>query len=558
MHMKKATNITLATLAAALLASSCIKEADPYEIATEDQVTLETLIEGIPASLVQAGSAGYASEGQAWDFALPAIHIATESMTGDVAIGGNIGYDWFAQWGTNEALGADYAVGALTWNNYYAWIMATNNVIKQIDASDFATLDATQKSYLGFAYAYRAMFYLDLVRLYEFKENNYTEAPGVLGLGVPIVLPETTEAEAKNNPRAKVDDIYDQVIFPDLDKAEELLSGFTAPDKYTISPALVYGLKARAWLERGTAKNDAEAYVSAAEYARLAINASGCTPLTQEQWEDPSNGFNSATANNAWIWGLALPSESVANLFCFTAHMSTENAWSAYGNDACRCINSNLYNSIDLRDFRRHSWLDPDRKDPEKESYDYKSCRKEGKEYFNELPDYANIKFRPAQGAYEDFKVGGAADHPYMRVEEMYFTAAEAALRSENLPNNVQVARDLMNTVMAERDTRYNANNRSGLNLGATTTTWTGSLLEDILIQRRIELWGEYGRLFDVRRLGQGIDRRADDGFSEECLSGMSRRNVDLTKADTYDWVMTIPQDEINANPNINEEDQNP
>ena len=149
-------------------------------------------------------------------------------------------------------------------------------------------------------------------------------------------------------------------------------------------------------------------------------------------------------------------------------------------------------------------------------------------------------------------------DYIYMRVEEMYFTAAEAALRSENLPNNVQVARDLMNTVMAERDTRYNANNRSGLNLGATTTTWTGSLLEDILIQRRIELWGEYGRLFDVRRLGQGIDRRADDGFSEECLSGMSRRNVDLTKADTYDWVMTIPQDEINANPNINEEDQNP
>ena len=114
MHMKKATNITLATLAAALLASSCIKEADPYEIATEDQVTLETLIEGIPASLVQAGSAGYAKDGQAWDFALPAIHIATESMTGDVAIGGNIGYDWFAQWGTNEALGADYAVGALT------------------------------------------------------------------------------------------------------------------------------------------------------------------------------------------------------------------------------------------------------------------------------------------------------------------------------------------------------------------------------------------------------------------------------------------------------------
>ena len=115
-----------------------------------------------------------------------------------------------------------------------------------------------------------------------------------------------------------------------------------------------------------------------------------------------------------------------------------------------------------------------------------------------------------------------------------------------------------MNTVMAERDSKYNANNRSGLNLGATTTTWTGSLLEDIITQRRIELWGEYGRLFDVRRLGQGIDRRSDDGFSEECISGMNRRNVDITKPDTYDWVLTIPKAELDANPNINEEDQNP
>lgn len=509
MHMKKATNITLATLAAALLASSCIKEADPYEIATEDQVTLETLIEGIPASLVQAGSAGYASEGQAWDFALPAIHIATESMTGDVAIGGNIGYDWFAQWGTNEALGADYAVGALTWDNYYAWIMAANNVIKQIDASDFATLDATQKSYLGFAYAYRAMFYLDLVRLYEFKENNYTEAPGVLGLGVPIVLPETTEAEAKNNPRAKVDDIYDQVIFPDLDKAEELLSGFTAPDKYTISPALVYGLKARAWLERGTAKNDAEAYVSAAEYARLAINASGCTPLTQEQWEDPSNGFNSAMSNNAWIWGLALPSESVANLFCFTAHMSTENAWSAYGNDACRCINSNLYNSIDLRDFRRHSWLDPDRG-----SYSYKSCRPDGKEYFAEkLADYVNIKFRPAQGAYKDFKVGGAADHCCMRVEEMYFIEAEATAQAGDVQGGIRLLNEFM--------TKYRMMDGAVYDCSAQSTL--KSFVNELMLQKRIEFWGEGIVMFDMKRLDMSSKR----GYVGTNAPASYRLNVD-------------------------------
>ena len=494
--MKNILKISAAAAAMTLALSGCIKDATPTQIATEDQVTLETLVRGIPAALVMYNSTGYAQDGAAWDFSLPAIHLATESMTGDLVVTGNIGYDWFTQWGTNVSLGSDYAVGALTWDNYYTWIMMANNVIKQIDASDFSSLDATQRSYLGFAYTYRAMFYLDLVRLYEFKENTVTEAPELLGLGVPVVLPETTEAEAKNNPRAKVDDIYDKVIFPDLDNAEELLENYTAPDKYTISLALVYGLKARAWLERGTAKNDAESYRQAAEYARQAITASGCTPLTQEQWEDPTNGFNSATSNNAWIWGLALPSESVANLFCFTAHMSTENAWSAYGNDACRCINSNLYNSIDLRDFRRHSWLDPARKDPEKESYDYKSCRKEGKEYFNELPDYANIKFRPAQGAYEDFKVGGAADHPYMRVEEMYFIEAEAKAH-ENLGEGIRLLNEFMNNY------RIVGGGYDCTNMSSSVENFTNELM----LQKRIEFWGEGIVMFDMKRLDMSSKR---------------------------------------------------
>ncbi|WP_288290079.1 RagB/SusD family nutrient uptake outer membrane protein, partial [uncultured Alistipes sp.] len=212
--MKNILKISAAAAAMTLALSGCIKDATPTQIATEDQVTLETLVRGIPAALVMYNSTGYAQDGAAWDFSLPAIHLATESMTGDLVVTGNIGYDWFTQWGTNVSLGSDYAVGALTWDNYYTWIMMANNVIKQIDASDFSSLDATQRSYLGFAYTYRAMFYLDLVRLYEFKENTVTEAPELLGLGVPVVLPETTEAEAKNNPRAKVDDIYDKVIFP--------------------------------------------------------------------------------------------------------------------------------------------------------------------------------------------------------------------------------------------------------------------------------------------------------------------------------------------------------
>lgn len=515
-----------AAVSVVFLLEGCIKEATPTDVATEDQVSLETTVRGIPAALVQAGSAGYANQGAAWDFALPAIHLATESMTGDLVVTGNIGYDWFSQWGTNDALGADYAVGALTWDNYYTWIMMANSVISQIDASDLSSLESDEKTYLGFAYAYRAMFYFDLVRLYEFKKNTVTQADDVLGLGVPIVLPETTEAQAKNNPRAKVDDIYDTVIFPDLDMAEELLATYAAPDKYTISLAFVYGMKARAYLERGTAFNDAgntaesvSAYKSAAEYARKAITASGCTPLTQDQWEDPINGFNNAGSNNAWIWGLALPSESVTNLFCFTAHMSCENDWAPY--HAGRGISRNLYNSINLKDFRRHSWLDPDRG-----SYDYKSCRDDADKYFAEsLADYANIKFRPAQGAYEAYNVGGAADHCCMRVEEMYFIEAEATAQAGDLAGGISLLNDFMTSYRMMDGASYDCSARS---------TTLSSFINELMLQKRIEFWGEGIVMFDMKRLDMSSKR----GYVGTNAPASYRLNVD-GRAPYWNFVIT-------------------
>ena len=94
--MKNILKISIASLAAGLFATGCIKDAVPTDIAIESQVSLETTIRGIPAALVKAGSAGYADQGAAWDFSLPAIHLATESMTGDLVVTGNISYDWFS------------------------------------------------------------------------------------------------------------------------------------------------------------------------------------------------------------------------------------------------------------------------------------------------------------------------------------------------------------------------------------------------------------------------------------------------------------------------------
>ena len=107
---------------------------------------------------------------------------------------------------------------------------------------------------------------------------------------------------------------------------------------------------------------------------------------------------------------------------------------------------------------------------------------------------------------------------------------------------------------MAKRDPNYTCN-KTGKALGALTTDETGSLLEEILIQRRLELWGEDGRIMTIRRLRQGFQRAAEDGWHSELL--LTSRS--LNDPESYPWVLTIPITEISGNPNMNlNEDQNP
>ena len=137
-----------------------------------------------------------------------------------------------------------------------------------------------------------------------------------------------------------------------------------------------------------------------------------------------------------------------------------------------------------------------------------------------------------------------------MRVEEMYFNAAEAACRL----GDEATAKNYLMAVMSLRDSGYTCD-KTGTALGALTTDETGSLLEEILIQKRIELWGEFGRTFDIRRLKQGFRRTADQGWP----SGLLMANRPTSNPENYMWVLTIPQAEFDGNTNMDiSKDQNP
>lgn len=142
-------------------------------------------------------------------------------------------------------------------------------------------------------------------------------------------------------------------------------------------------------------------------------------------------------------------------------------------------------------------------------------------------------------------------DYIFMRHEEMLLTEAEAECRL----GHDDIARSILMELMSKRDENYTCT-KTGTELGALTNDWTGSLLEEIIIQRRIELWAEIGRIYDIRRLKQGFIRSAKQGFLTAATSA-SIGNV--TDPDTYAWVLPIPQKEFDGNAALDiAVDQNP
>lgn len=137
-----------------------------------------------------------------------------------------------------------------------------------------------------------------------------------------------------------------------------------------------------------------------------------------------------------------------------------------------------------------------------------------------------------------------------MRIEEMYLTAAEAECMLGHDPQ----ARQYLLTYMSHRDPNYTTD-KTGTAMGKLTSDATGSLREEIIKQRRIELWGEYGRIYDIRRLRQGFRRTAEQGWPKGLL--LSNRPTD--NPESYMWVQPIPQKEFDGNASLDQKtDQNP
>lgn len=444
------------------------------------------------------------------DFGVASCMMLLESE-GQDWIGPNTGYNWFG-YADFYARNYNAAVNLLMWNTYYKTIAACNMVCASTDPE---TTNPDLMANLGQARAVRAYCYSILAQLYQFTYN----AENASKPCVPIVHESLTAEQQAANPRASLQEVYD-FIMADLNYAIPALKGWARADKGAADQAVAYGLRARVNMLLGN-------YADAAEDAKMAIQVSGAQPYTLADVSKPT--FCHAEHNSV-IWAnMIVESNDVVQtgIINWPSHMSSLYTDGYTGTGTYREICSDLYSKISPTDVRKGWWLNENLESPLLDHPAYAGWKGNG------VP-YANVKF----GVPNDDMVNQVADGDWtlMRYEEMILIQAEGLARS----NQEAAAKALLEGwVKANRDANYTcrASDEAGL-------------VEEIWMQRRIELWGEGFAWFDLNRLEKPIIRTTSSNWPEAWI-------VDVD-AHHECRIWTLPDREIQNNDGIDESDNNP
>jgi len=374
---------------------------------------------------------------------------------------------------------------------YYRIISNANVIINGIDKT--VGLPADKNSMLGQALTYRAWAYFNLVQLYG---KRFVKGEANNGLGVPLVLTNTTDPQ----PRATVAEVYTQ-INKDLNTAAGILTTPRA-DKSNLNLSVALGIQARVALTQ-------QDWATAATKAAAA--RTGYTLMnTAAQFADGSSSW----ANTEWIWASSQIDDQTEYFTAYLAYISYNfNSTNIRTNP--KLISRSLYTTMDAADLRRALWV--------------------------VAPTTANSVTPPggSRVAYmnQKFKAKGDAnsvgDIAYMRAAEMFLIEAEALAR-----NDQEAASKLVfTTFMKTRVPTYVSSSASGT-----------AYLTEIMNSRRVELWGEGFRFYDLKRLNQALNRNGSNHNSALAVS------MDVAAGDAQ-WQWLIPQSEINANPLVKQND---
>jgi len=508
--MKAILKYTFAALLGGVLLVSCAEEK--LETSPTGSMSGDVLMKNANTALVAINGIyrTFWVPDNSETFGLPGYVIMHDMMAEDMVLGagGSGWFEWDVTYRHKNYFASKGERSYNIWNNHYTWISNANYILA---AEKTMQGEKSEINYvMGQAYAIRALSYFSLAQEMARTLVGHEDEPCV-----PIYTEPTVSGTAGKK-RATNAEVYAQ-IDADIDKAVELLKGTTRKHPSHINYATALGLKARIKLVENK-------WQDAKDAAHAAITESKCEILHTKDFA----GVNDVTKANV-MWGLQIKSDQSGGYASFFAHLDTL----MYGQKAFKQINKVLYAKMNPTD-ERCAWWNTSVTSP----YNVVEDGKVVSGYIQDKFHWLNSK-------------DNTGDHILMRVEEMYLTAAEAECR---LGDETAAKADLM-ALMSVRDPNYSTN-KTGTKLGKTSNELTGSLLEEIINQRRIELWGEFGRLNDLRRLHQGFRRTKEQGWQ---TTSYRLENKPTDDPECYMWVFLLPQSEFDGNANLTlEKDQNP
>lgn len=374
------------------------------------------------------------------------------------------------------------------WTIYYQWILNANKIIAGVEEAPM-TDAALYNQVKGEALCIRAWAHFNLVQLYA---KRYVAGGNNTQDGIPYRLTAVTEEQARNS----VEEVY-QLINADLDEACKLLVGIN-PGYHHYSEMVAWGLKARVAM----AKQD---YTNAATYAAKAIQLAEANGGALMQGDQLMCGFSDICSDTKEaMYAARTPDDKTVYFYSFYAYMSWNFNATAI-RQGVKCINADTYDTMSETDLRR-AWFDPTGE-----------MDVPAKTYVKQ--PYQNRKFTARSSA------DAVGDVAFMRLAEMYLTEAEALARA----GQTAQAQEVFTKFQVTRDPSYVSKGNAG-----------DALAEEIMNSRRVELWGEGFRFYDLKRLNLPIHRGRN--FVQTFCTFIDK------EAGADGWVWEIPKNETDFN----------
>lgn len=382
------------------------------------------------------------------------------------------------------------------WTFYYKLIYQANQILDLIPA-DFT--NEKIKTYEASALTIRAMSYYYLMCLYQ---DDYLHG-GKDKPGVPLYTSAMDGAKGRGTSKQ----VWEQ-IRTDLEEATALFEQVShdyRKSKTDVDITVAQTILARVALTTGD-------WQQAAESAAFVIR---CYPELMNETDYTTRGFQDLELPEV-IWGYKYDASTAHDNSSFAAFMSVTALGYGGLQGQWKAIDQRLFDQIKDTDYRKKNFL------AVPAAYTYQPGTKD--ELRLTFPAMTNMKF-----AVEDFR----QDEIFMRVSEMYLVKAEAEARG----GKETEARQTLGDFVRHRNPDYQNPPLSG-----------DALVNEILLQKRIELWGEGFEFFDNKRMNKGVDRSDSPNHTEKI-------RVEAGIPFTFQIPLSV---EIESNPHITEADQNP